>query len=221
MGRLIVLEGLDGSGKATQAGILAERAAKRGEEARLISFPDYASPSSALVRMYLDGEFGEKPDDVSAYAASAFYAVDRYASFQRDWGSFYMAGGLVVADRYTTSNAVHQCSKLPQEEWEAYTAWLFDFEYDKLALPRPDMVLYLDVEPDVAGALLHKRYDGKEGMKDIHEADEAYLERSRLAAQWCAARFGWRTVRCVTDGRMRSVEEIASEVESMVLEGKQ
>ena len=128
-GKLIVLEGLDGSGKATQAALLTEYLSHQGVPVKKITFPDYASDSSALVKMYLAGKFGTHPDDVNAYAASAFYAVDRFASFKTNWGSFYQNGGVVVADRYTTSNAVHQCSKLPEEEWPAYLDWLFTFEY--------------------------------------------------------------------------------------------
>ena len=131
-GRLIVLEGLDGSGKATQAGLLYEALCGRGEQAMKITFPNYESDSSALVKMYLGGAFGQDVNDVNAYAASSFYSVDRYASYKTLWGCFYHDGGTVIADRYTTSNAVHQCSKLPREEWDAYLAWLFDFEYRKL-----------------------------------------------------------------------------------------
>ena len=134
MGKLIVIEGLDGSGKGTQAELLAKNLEAQGKAVRKISFPDYVSDSSALVKMYLSGQFGSRPEDVNAYAASTFYAVDRFASFKRDWGGFYEDGGIVVADRYTTSNAVHQCSKLPQEQWDAFLAWLFDFEYHLLGM---------------------------------------------------------------------------------------
>lgn len=146
-GKLIVLEGLDGSGKATQAKLLAEHLAAQGVPVQKITFPDYASDSSALVKMYLAGQFGQHPDDVNAYAASSFYAVDRYASYKTSWGSFYEQGGVIIADRYTTSNAVHQCSKLPQEQWEEYLHWLFDYEFRLLGLPAPDRVIYLQVDP--------------------------------------------------------------------------
>ena len=168
--RLIVIEGLDGSGKATQAKLLAENLAQQNLRVREVSFPDYASESSALVKMYLAGAFGTHPDDVNAYAASSFYAVDRYASFKHDWQGDYEAG-LVIADRYTTSNAIHQCSKLPMEQWDAYLDWLFDFEYEKLGIPSPDLVVYLKVDPDVSQKLLSKRYDGHMEKEDIHEKD--------------------------------------------------
>ena len=144
-GTLIVLEGLDGSGKATQAKLLAQHLKEAGKNVQEITFPDYASDSSALVKMYLAGQFGDKPDDVNAYAASTFYSVDRYASYKQDWGAFYEAGGLVIADRYTTSNAVHQASKLPEEERSAFLNWLFELEYGKLGLPKPDLVVYLEM----------------------------------------------------------------------------
>ena len=140
-GKLIAIEGLDGSGKATQAKLLAGYLAAQGLAVREVSFPDYGSDSSALVKMYLAGQFGQHPDDVNAYAASSFYAVDRYASYKKDWGSFYENGGIVIADRYTTSNAVHQCSKLPPEQWESFLGWLFDFEFHLLGLPAPDEVI--------------------------------------------------------------------------------
>ena len=153
-GTLIVLEGLDGSGKATQAKLLAQHLKEAGKNVQEITFPDYASDSSALVKMYLAGQFGDKPDDVNAYAASSFYAVDRYASYKTSWGSFYEAGGVIIADRYTTSNAVHQCSKLPPEQWESFLQWLFDYEFRLLGLPAPDEVIYLQVDPAVSQKLM-------------------------------------------------------------------
>ena len=212
-GRLIVLEGLDGSGKATQAKLLAQYLAAQGLPVREITFPDYASDSSALVKMYLAGRFGEKPDDVNAYAASSFYAVDRYASYKTDWGSFYENGGIVIADRYTTSNAVHQCSKLPPEQWEDYLHWLFDYEFRLLGLPAPDRVIYLQVDPAVSQKLMTRRYHGDETKKDVHEKDTEYLARSRRAAEFCARHLGWDTVHCTADGTMRSIEEIQTEVQ--------
>ena len=165
-GKLIVLEGLDGSGKATQAKLLAAHLKEQGFSVREITFPNYESDSSALVKMYLAGQFGQHPDDVNAYAASSFYAVDRYASYKKDWGSFYENGGIVIADRYTTSNAVHQCSKLPPEQWESFLGWLFDFEFHLLGLPAPDEVIYLQVDPAVSQRLMTQRYHGaREGYR--------------------------------------------------------
>lgn len=214
-GRLLVIEGLDGSGKATQAGRLAAALAADGLPVRQVSFPNYASDSSALVRMYLSGQFGSKPDDVNAYAASTFFAVDRYASYKTGWGGFYREGGVILADRYTTSNGAHQCSKLPPEQWDSYLDWLFDFEYRLLGLPAPDAVIYLRVDPALSQRLMSGRYHGDESKKDIQERDLEYLERSRRAAEYCARRLGWQTVACAERGRMRSVEEIGREVEAL------
>lgn len=211
-GKLIVIEGLDGSGKATQAKLLARELRRQGREVREISFPDYKSDSSALIKMYLGGAFGSKPDDVNAYAASSFFAVDRYAGYKSDWGAFYQQGGVVIADRYTTSNAVHQCSKLPREQWDAYLDWLFRFEYEQLGIPAPDTVIYLRVDPAVSQKLMTQRYHGDEGKKDIHESDLEYLHRSRLAAEYCAEKLGWKTVLCTEEGEMRSVEEIHGDI---------
>ena len=215
-GKLIVLEGLDGSGKATQAKRLAAALAAEGRPVREITFPNYASDSSALVRMYLAGQFGARPDDVNAYAASSFYAVDRYAGYKADWGRFYEEGGILIADRYTTSNAVHQCSKLPPEEWEQFLHWLFDYEFHLLGLPAPDCVIYLQVDPAVSQKLMTQRYHGDESKKDVHERDVEYLARSRRAAEFCAAHLGWQTVPCTCGDGMRSVEEIGQEVRRRV-----
>ena len=216
-GKLIVLEGLDGSGKATQAKRLAASLSAEGRPVREITFPNYESDSSALVRMYLAGQFGEKPDDVNAYAASSFYAVDRYAGYKADWGRFYEEGGILIADRYTTSNAVHQCSKLPQEQWEEFLHWLFDYEFRLLGLPAPDRVIYLQVDPAVSQKLMTQRYHGDETKKDVHEKDVEYLSRSRKAAEFCAAHLGWCSVRCDAGGQMRSIEEIGEEVRQVAL----
>lgn len=209
--KLIVIEGLDGSGKATQAKRLTEALVETGIPVREVSFPDYESDSSALVRMYLSGQFGTDPQDVNAYAASSFFAVDRFASYKKDWCRDY-ARGVVIADRYTTSNAVHQCSKLPKEQWEDFLNWLFDFEYKKLGIPAPDRVIYLNVDPAVSQALMTARYRGDENKKDIHERDIAYLRHSREAAAYCAEKLGWETVDCCRDGQMRSIEDIHKNV---------
>lgn len=217
-GRLIVMEGLDGSGKATQAKLLAKHLAEAGQQVKEITFPDYASDSSALVKMYLSGQFGEKPDDVNAYAASSFYAVDRFASYKTSWGRFYEEGGIIIADRYTTSNAVHQCSKLPPEQWESFLQWLFDFEFHLLGLPAPDRVVYLQVDPAVSQRLMTERYHGDESKKDVHEKDMEYLARSRRAAEYCAEHLGWKTVHCTQGDAMRSIEEIQREVQRIAQE---
>lgn len=215
-GKLIVLEGLDGSGKATQTDLLWKYLQKTGHKVQKVTFPDYESPSSSLVKMYLSGEFGTDAESVNAYAASSFYAVDRYASFRTNWGSFYNEGGLILADRYTTSNAVHQCAKLPREHWDEYLYWLFDFEYNKVGIPKPDLVIYLDVDPDVSQKLMTGRYHGDEAKKDIHEKNLAYLEHSRASAQYCVQKLGWTRIQCSQNGAMRTREEIQQEIQSLV-----
>ena len=196
-----------------------ERVRQRGADLRQITFPNYESNSSALVKMYLAGEFGEHPDDVNAYAASSFYAVDRFASYKTDWGEFYREGGLVLSDRYTTSNAVHQCSKLPPMHWDGFLNWLFDFEYKKIGIPTPDEVIYLAVDPEVSQRLLTERYQGHEEKKDIQEKDREYIARSRAAAEYCARTLGWKRIECTEpvapdseERRMRTIESINDEI---------
>ena len=211
MGKLIVIEGLDGSGKATQARLLAQNLKEAGNTVREVSFPDYESDSSALVKMYLAGQFGTHPDDVNAYAASSFYAVDRYASYKKDWQETYR-NGIIIADRYTTSNAIHQCSKLPPAQWDAFLDWLFGYEYNLLGIPAPDLVIYLKVDPSLSQQLMTGRYHGHEDKKDIHEKDLEYLNRCKAAAEYCADKLGWKTVECAKDGQMRTIEEIQADI---------
>ena len=216
MGKLIIFEGLDGSGKGTQTDLLCQALRAKGEEPMQITFPDYESDSSALVKMYLSGQFGQKPDDVNAYASSTFYAVDRFASYKTRWGDFYRRGGLVVSDRYTTYNAVHQCSKLPPMHWDGFLEWLFDFEYKKMGIPAPDAVVYLSVEVEVSQRLIAERYHGDTNKMDIQEKDIEYLARSRAAAEYCARKLGWERIVCTKEENgqrvMRSADEIHAEV---------
>ena len=214
-GRLIVIEGLDGSGKATQAKRLAAALQQDGKRVREISFPNYESDSSALVKMYLSGAFGTQPGDVNAYAASSFYAVDRYAGMKQDWGAFYDSGGILIADRYTTSNAVHQCCKLPGAQWDAYLDWLFDYEYRLLGLPTPDLVVYLRLGIETSQRLMSERYHGDEKKKDIHESNLSYLEQAHLAADYCASKYNWKTVECAERGSLRCIDEIGADVWNM------
>ena len=199
-GKMIVIEGLDGSGKATQSKLLEEALGKHGYRARRISFPNYGSPSSSLVKMYLHGDFGSSPGDVNAYAASTFFAVDRYAGMKQDWGAFYDDGGILLADRYTTSNAVHQCCKLKREEWDSYLDWLFFFEYEQLGLPNPDRVIYLRMRLEDSQALLTERYHGDASQRDIHERNMEYLQMAHEAAEYCVQKYRWKTVDCFSSG---------------------
>ena len=217
-GKLIVFEGTDGSGKSTQFARLCRRLTEEKTEFQKLIFPQYSEPSSALLKMYLNGEFGRHPSDVNAYAASTFYAVDRYASYKRVWGEYYGNGGLVLADRYTTSNAVHQGAKAPPAEREDFFRWLFDFEYRLLGLPRPDLVLFLDMPTGAAVSMLRSREQATGTKGDIHELDEAYLAQCRQAALQAAALFGWARVECAPGGRLRTEEEIHEEIYTLIRE---
>ena len=212
MGKLIVIEGTDGSGKSTQFRLLTQRLENNHIQFQKLVFPQYSEPSSALIRMYLGGEFGSKPTDVNAYAASAFYAVDRYASYKKVWGDWYEQGGLVVSDRYTTSNAVHQTSKEPEETRGAFLKWLYEFEYDRLGLPRPDLILYLDVPTDFTEKMMRRREADTNTQADIHEQDMQYLATCRRAGKAAAEFYGWTVIQCVRDGQMRSIEDIHEEI---------
>ena len=212
MGKLIVIEGTDGSGKSTQFRLLTGRLESEQVKFQKLVFPQYSEPSSALIRMYLGGEFGKSPSDVNAYAASAFYSVDRYASYRKVWGKWYEEGGLVVSDRYTTSNAVHQASKEPEDKREDFLNWLYDFEYDKLGLPRPDLVIYLDVPTDFTEKMLRHRDTETHTHADIHEQDTQYLATCRRMGRAAAEHYGWTVIRCVRDGAMRSMEDIHEEI---------
>ena len=210
-----MIEGGDGSGKATQTRKLFDRL--KVESDRLvhkISFPDYQAASSALIKMYLRGEFGARPSDVDAYAASTFYAVDRYSSFRTDWKRYYDAGDIIIADRYVTSNMAHQSIKLDDPtERRQFLAWLDDFEYDKLKLPRPDLVMFLDMPPSIAERLIDERH-----KLDIHETDREYLRRCHRAYEELSAQYHWTVIDCALDDAPRGVEEIAEEIFAAVRE---
>ena len=208
-GKLIVIEGTDCSGKSTQFKLLCDALKKQGVVFTHQTFPQYESDSSALVRMYLGGAFGEKPDEVNAYAASSFYAVDRYASYKTKWEERYRNGELILCDRYTTSNAIHQASKLQGGGREAFLDWLFDYEYRLLGIPEPSAVLFIDMPPEYAAQLLKKR-EGK--TEDIHERDLDYLARCYTNALQIARSRGWLRIRCVENGVIRPIQEIHTEI---------
>ena len=216
MGKLIVIEGTDGSGKSTQFKLMAERLEKENTPFRRLVFPRYSKESSALIRLYLGGAFGTKPSDVNAYAASAFFSVDRYASYKEDWGQWYEDGGLIFSDRYTTSNAVHQASKEPEESRAEFLKWLYEFEYDKLGLPRPDLVIYLDVPTAFTEKMMRSREAATNTSADIHEQDLTYLATCRETGRTAAQFYGWKIINCVRDGNMRSIEDIHEEIYGLI-----
>lgn len=217
-GKLIVFEGIDGSGKSTQFKLLCDRLQAQDTSFRRLVFPQYSEPSSALLKMYLGGEFGSHPSDVNAYAASTFYAVDRYAAWKKVWGEDYRSGRLILSDRYTTSNAVHQGGKLPPAEQPAFFDWLFDFEYRKLELPEPDLVIYLDMPTEHSVRLLRTRESITHTTGDIHEIDSSYLSLCRQTALLAAQHYGWCKISCVDDaGQVRAVQEIHQEIWNTIL----
>lgn len=215
---LIVIEGVDGSGKQTQSQMLYDRLCEKFDVRRL-AFPNYESGTSTLVKMYLGGEFGNKPEDVNAYASSTFYAADRIGSYLKDWRKDYDAGKVILCDRYTTSNGVHQAGKLAGEERDRYLEWLFDYEYNLLGLPKPDYVIFLDVPPNVSRKLMENRSNKITGEmeKDIHEKNSDYLENSYNNALYVAKKCGWNVIECVKDGKLRSVEDINNEIYDLVM----
>ncbi len=215
MGKLFVIEGTDGSGKSTQFKMTCEKLKNAGAEFRSVVFPRYKEASSTLLRMYLNGEFGSDPKAVNPYAASTFFAVDRYASFITDWKEAYERNVPILCDRYTTSNAIHQACKLPREKAKAFVEWLFEYEYGLLGLPEPSCVFFLDVPPEYTFELLKKR-QGESG--DIHELDREYLKYCRDTANELCDRLSWKRVECVRNGRLRAPEEINADIMNTILD---
>lgn len=214
-GKLIVIEGTDGSGKSTQKRMLTDALKKSNIDFREVTFPRYNEESSCLVRKYLNGEFGNNPMDVSAKTASVFFAVDRYASYKDSWEKYYANGGIIICDRYTTSNAVHQTPKLSKNDWWSFTDWLFDFEYNIMGIPIPDLVLLLDMPPEKSFKLLNVR-QGNGG--DIHEKNHEYLKLCHDCALQISEKYGWNKISCADNNNVRSIDDIASEILKIVME---
>lgn len=217
-GKLIVIEGVDSSGKATQSELLFKEVSKK-YDTKLITFPDYKSDFSLPVRNYLRGDLGKNPEDVNAYAASSFYAIDRYASYKTKWGDFFENGGVIIADRYTTSNIVHQASKIKGDKKE-FIDWLTDYEYNKLSLPVPDLVIFLDMPPESAEFLMRERKNKitGEAQKDIHESDGDFLRKSYNNAVSVAEICSWHRIVCAKGNSIRSIEDIHNEILNKVKE---
>ncbi|MEG0456834.1 MAG: thymidylate kinase [Oscillospiraceae bacterium] len=211
-GKLIVIEGLDGSGKGTQADYLEKHLKSKNEKFLRINLPDYDSNASYPVRMYLKGDFGTNPFDVNPYAASTFFAVDRFASFKTSWQTQYENGYTILANRYTTSNIVHHAVKLPKENWIDFCSWLYDFEFNKIGLPKPDKVIYIDMDTDISQNLMNNRYNGDQSKKDIHEKDIEYLKKCRQCALYCADLLDWTVIKAFNNDRPLSREDIFSQI---------
>ena len=211
-GKLIVFEGIDGSGKSTQFKLLTDRLADEGSPFRKVVFPRYDYSSSSLLRSYLSGEFGKDPSDVNAYAASTFFFVDRFASFKMDWGEYYKNGGTIICDRYTTSNAIHQGAKLPENELNSFLDWLYDYEFRLMELPKPNIVLYMDIDLGTCLAQMKLRQEQTGTKGDIHETHSDYLAACLKAGETAALQLGWTKVRCLEKGVMRGVSEIHEDV---------
>ncbi len=219
MGKLITIEGIDASGKETQSKLLFKNLKDMGKVVRLVSYPNYESASSALVKMYLAGELAEKAEEIDAYQASVLFAVDRFASFKKEWQEFYQNGGIVIADRYTTANMIHQGGKIfEQEKRSQFLDWLENFEYNLMALPRPDLTLFLDVSPEISHKLSQQRAKEKNQIEDIHEKDFQHLTNSYLATKQVVSAYDWQKIDCVSGENLKSIEEIQTEILSFVLE---
>jgi len=216
-GKLIVFEGIDGSGKSTQFELMCARLAGEKRDFMRVRFPRYDKPSSALLKMYLDGEFGGGPDAVNAYAASSFFAVDRFASFRQDWGDYYAGGGLVLTDRYTTSNAIHQGAKLPPGQREPFFKWLYEYEFNLIGLPAPYSVIFLEIEAKQAARRLRYREAETETAGDIHEKDSSYLEQCAECGKQAALLHNWQRVMCFRNGEERSENELHREIYDIIV----
>ena len=219
-GKLIIIEsGSDASGKATQSKRLLEKLQSEGKKVKKVQYPNYDSESSALVKMYLRGDFGKNADDVDAYVASTFFTADRYASYKTEWEEFYKDGGIIIADRYTTSNMVHQGSKIMDKaDRDSYLEWLDDYEYNMFKIPRPDYVIFLNVPVDYSINLMKDRKNKITGEdeKDIHESDEEYLRRTYKNSLYIAEKYDWKIIECVNNGELRSIEDINNEIYEIV-----
>lgn len=217
-GKLIIIEGSDGSGKATQTKKLYDRLEQNNYNIKKVEFPNYNSESSALVKMYLRGDFGKHAEDVDPYVCSTFFAVDRYASFKTEWEEFYNNGGIIICDRYTTSNMIHQASKMEVEERDKYLEWLNDLEFNLYKIPKPDCVIFLDVPVEMSQKLMKDRNNKitGESEKDIHESDFDYLKKSYENSLYIAKKYDWQRINCIKDDNMRTIDDIHEEIYSIV-----
>jgi len=208
---LINIEGTDGCGKKTQTELLYKHLSSIGKKCLLISFPNYESPSSALVKMFLGGEFGNDANVIDAYQASAFYAVDRVATMAKINVKDY---DYIIFDRYVPSNMIHQSARVKDKnELEEFLTWIDEFEFGKMRLPRPDKIIFLDMPVEVSLELANARKDLKNGQThDIFEEDKNHMFRAYENAKYVAEKFGWERIDCVEDGKLKSIEKIHQDI---------
>ena len=216
MGKLFAIEGTDGSGKQTQFNKLCERLTADGIDFKTVSFPNYESNSSSLVKMYLSGEFGKNAKDVNAYISSTFFAADRYATFKiTGLEKYYNNGGIILADRYTTANMVHQAGKINDPvERQKFLDWLLDFEFNLYGLPKPTRTFFLNMPTEFAIKLMENRENKftHEKSKDIHERDASHLQDSYNAACSLVEKYDWYEVKCIRNGEIRTIDDIHEEI---------
>ncbi|WKY47726.1 thymidylate kinase [Eubacteriaceae bacterium ES3] len=221
MGRLIVIEGVDGSGKQTHTELLYQHLKDKGEKVLKISYPRYEKESSAMVKLYLSGAFGDDPESISPYVASTFYTADRYASYKTDYEEFLNDGGIVLADRYTTSNMVHQAGKIKdQAEKKKFLDWLWDYEFNLFSLPVPDQVFFLNIPPEINQQLMKNRKNKITGTmtKDIHEKSSQHLVDAYTSALELIDQYHWIEIKCVENETLRSIDDIQAEIRQAVFE---
>lgn len=216
--KFIAIEGLDGSGKETQTNLIYNKLKETQNNILKLSFPDYNSDSSTLVKMYLNGEISKNAEEINAYAASSFYSADRYISFIKKWKKQYKSGSIILTDRYTTSNQIYQTAKLDKKNWAEFVEWIEDFEYKKLGLPSPDLVIFLNVPVEVSQKLMLKRYSGDESKKDIYESDVDFLKKCYNSAMFCAKKLNWKVINCTKNNEIKTIDQIHNDVMKTVNE---
>lgn len=216
-GKLIAIEGIDGSGKETQTKLLYQYIRSKNKNLiKYISFPNYNSPSSEVIKMYLNGSLSDNPVRLNPYAVSSFFAVDRFVSYVRDWENDYNEGALILANRYTSSNVSYQMAKVPEGEWDGYLKWIYDYEYNKLGLPRPDVTVYLDISVEVSQKLMNKRYLGDHSKKDLHESNINFLSLCVKASRYVAERDNWMVIDCLENGNLKNIRQINENIISQL-----
>lgn len=211
-GKIIVFEGLDGSGKCTQSKLLFEYLKKRRENVHWESIPNYNSSSSSPIKMYLNKEITNNLYDINEYSTSSFFAVDRVINYFQTWKKIYENGSIIICDRYSTSNMIYQLAKTKKSKWDEFLEWVEDYEYNKLTLPSPDMVIYLKVPIKISQDLIKKR-----SSPDLYESNKDFLKKCSEAADYSSKKFNWNVINCSQNGeKIDSIEEISEKIVNIV-----